>query len=177
MSALLLFGYNKFQDLHAGQEAELLLDELCIAIGESDGTLSDEMPIVMIDGYEYIGYLVIPDLDLKLPVMADWDYNRLELAPCRHFGSSRTDDLVIAAHNYKTHFGSLTELEMGAEIIFVDMEGIENRYALQMRDTFAPDDVSAIRDSDFDLVLYTCDYRGSSRIAAFFDRTDGEVMP
>ena len=121
LSALLLFLYNGYEERRAGQEAELLLDDIQSAIAEETGptmqpteveiditenaepteTLPAEMPVVMIDGYEYIGYLSIPDLKLELPVMSEWDYNRLKVAPCRHFGSSRTDDLVIAAHNYK----------------------------------------------------------------------------
>ena len=93
---------------------------------QSDATSSPtsldlEMPVVMLDGYEYVGYVEIPALELKLPVMSDWDYNRLTLAPCRQFGSSRTDDLVIAAHNYESHFGHLKDLSVGDAVTFTDM--------------------------------------------------------
>ena len=192
LSALLLFLYNEFEDRRAGQQAELLMDEIHsaiteetdpttkptefeIEITESQETLPAEMPVVMIDGYEYIGYLSIPDLELELPVMAEWDYNRLKIAPCRHFGSSRTDDLVIAAHNYKRHFGPLSKLDIGAEITFTDMEGIENRYALQELSTLAPDAVDAVQNSGYDLVLYTCTSGGATRVVAFCDRVMEEI--
>lgn len=58
--------------------------------------------------------------------MSEWDCSRLRIAPCRHFGSSRTDDLVIAAHNYKNHFGSLASLAVGTEIFFTDMDDISS---------------------------------------------------
>lgn len=193
LSALLLFLYNGFEDRRAGQQAESLMDdiqsaiaeetdpttkptEIVIDITESQETLSAEMPVVMIDGYEYIGYISVPDLELELPVMAEWDYSRLKIAPCRHFGSSRTDDLVIAAHNYKTHFGSLSKLKSGAEVIFTDMEGIENRYVL-MKDpeTLAPDAVDAVQNSGYDLVLYTCTPGGATRVVAFCDRVTEEI--
>ena len=199
LSALLLFLYNGYEEHRAGQEAELLLADIRSAIVEKTEpttepteieikitestepteTLSAEMPVVEIDGYEYIGYLSIPDLELELPVMSEWDYNRLKVAPCRHFGSSRTDDLVIAAHNYKTHFGSLSSLDAGAEIIFTDMDGIENRYTLMKEpETVAPDDVDAVQNSGYDLVLYTCTPGGATRVVVFCDRVadvlDGE---
>lgn len=192
LSALLLFLYNEFEDRRAGQQAESLMDEIQsviteetdpttkpteieIDVTESQETLPAEMPVVEIDGYEYIGYLSIPDLELELPVMSEWDYNRLKVAPCRHFGSSRTDDLVIAAHNYKRHFGPLPKLDIGAEIIFTDMEGIENRYALQELSTLAPDAVDAVQNSGYDLVLYTCTSGGATRVVAFCDRVTEEI--
>lgn len=196
LSALLLFLYNGYEERRAGQEAELLLDDIQSAIAEETDpttqpteieieitentepteTLPAEMPVVMIDGYEYIGYVSIPDLELELPVMAEWDYNRLKIAPCRHFGSSRTDDLVIAAHNYKTHFGSLSSLEIGAEVIFTDMDGIMNRYTLMKEpETLAPDAVDAVQNSGYDLVLYTCTPGGATRVVAFFDRVAEEI--
>ena len=196
LSALLLFLYNGYEERRAGQEAELLLDDIQSAIAEETGptmqpteveiditenaepteTLPAEMPVVMIDGYEYIGYVSIPDLELELPVMAEWDYNRLKIAPCRHFGSSRTDDLVIAAHNYKTHFGSLSSLEIGAEVIFTDMDGIVNRYTLMKEpEILAPDTVDAVQNSGYDLVLYTCTPGGATRVVAFCDRVTKEI--
>ncbi len=121
LSALLLLLYNRYEDAHAGQEAENLLTDIEAAIAAqttdtpaatmpnkggntatpSPTALDPEMPVVTLDGYEYVGYVEIPVLALKLPVMADWDYTQLKVAPCRQFGSSRTDDLVIAAHNYE----------------------------------------------------------------------------
>lgn len=65
------------------------------------------MTEVEIDGHRYIGTLEIPELELSLPVMTDWNYEQLRIAPCRYTGSTKTDDLVIAAHNYAKHFGLL----------------------------------------------------------------------
>lgn len=195
LSALLLFLCNRYEDRRAGQEAELLLDAIQSAIEQETEpttkpnkvdtdateriepveTLAPEMPVIEIDGHEYIGYVSIPDLELELPVMAEWDYSRLKTAPCRQFGSSRTDDLVIAAHNYMSHFGALSSLEEGAEILFTDMDGIENRYTLQRLDTLAPDAVDAVQNSGYDLVLYTCTPGGATRVVAFCERVAEEM--
>lgn len=143
---------------------------------ESTGPLDPEMPRVWMDGVDYIGYLTIPDLELELPVIADWTYERLQTAPCRQFGSSRTDDLVIAAHNYESHFGTLKNLELGARITFTDMEQIVNHYVLVKLENIDPTNIDAVQYSGHDLVLYTCTPGGALRVAAFFDRdTDPEA--
>ena len=181
LSALLLLLYNRYEDAHAGQEAESLLASVEEAISAqtmdvptaaapSPTPLDPEMPVVMLDGYEYVGYVEIPVLGLKLPVMSEWDYTRLRVAPCRQFGSSRTDDLVIAAHNYENHFGRLKELSKGDTVIFTDMEGLVNTYCVEKIETLAPDAVDAVQNSGYDLVLYTCTKGGKTRVTVFCDR-------
>ena len=184
LSALLLLLYNRYEDAHAGQEAESLLASVEAAISaqemaapnkpESTEALSlpldPEMPVVTLGGYEYVGYVEIPTLGLKLPVMAEWDYTRLQIAPCRQFGSSRTDNLVIAAHNYDTHFGKLKELSKGDTVIFTDMEGIVSTYCIEKLETLSPDAVDTVLNSGYDLVLYTCTKGGKTRVTVFCDR-------
>ena len=184
LSALLLLLYNRYEDAHAGQEAESLLASVEAAISaqemaapnkpESTEALSPpldpEMPVVTLGGYEYVGYVEIPTLGLKLPVMAEWDYTRLQIAPCRQFGSSRTDDLVIAAHNYDTHFGKLRELSEGETVLFTDMEGIVSTYCVEKLETLSPDAVDAVLNSGYDLVLYPCTKGGRTRVIVFCDR-------
>ena len=178
LSALLLFFHNRQEDIQAGQEAERLLANV-EAVIDAQATreptsaatpLDPVMPVVVLDGYEYVGYMEIPALELKLPVMSEWDYNRLKIAPCRQFGSSRTDDLVIAAHNYESHFGYLYQLELGDQVIFTDMDGIENLYEVTGLDTLNPIEVDAVQNSGHDLVLYTCTYEGKTRVTVFCDR-------
>ena len=184
LSALLLFLNNGYESRRAGQQSELLLSEIQAVMTEqtehstepkaTEETLPAEMPVQIIQGYGYIGYLAIPSIELELPVMAEWDYDRLQIAPCRHFGSTRTDDLVIAAHNYKSHFGQLEDLEPGTEILFTDMDGIVNYYTLIRQAILPPDAVDVVQNSEHDLVLYTCTPGGATRVTAFCDRVDQE---
>lgn len=199
VSALLLFFYNQREADMAGQEAENLMSDLeswmegqntepgTENTGESTGpaateenepaepTLDSEMPVVRINGYSYVGYVEIPVLELKLPVLSEWNYDRLQIAPCRQHGSSRTDDLVIAAHNYRTHFGRIKELSEGDTVIFTDMDDIVNTYSIAKIDTIDPYDVDCVLNSDFDLVLYTCTVGGKTRVTVFCNRTEEEI--
>lgn len=183
LAALGLYGYNRYEDAQAGAEAQVVVQDLeqkleqTVSKAESTETSSDseemlspELPVVMLDGYDYIGVISIPAIDIKLPVMSNWSYPKLKISPCREFGSSRTDDLVIAAHNYESHFGKLGSVSVGDNVIFTDMDGVENHYIVQKTDILQPTDVDAVEHSGYDLVLYTCTYGGKTRITVFCDR-------
>lgn len=185
LAALFLLTYNRYEDEHAGQEAESMLAEVQSIISEraaeeapplpkkdEEEATEPELTVTQIEGYDYIGCLSIPSLALELPVMSEWDYNRLKLAPCRQFGSTATDDLVIAAHNYKSHFGYLGQLEIGAKVTFTDMDGTVNTYAVEALNILKPTSVAEVQNSGYDLVLYTCTKGGKTRITVFCNRTD-----
>jgi len=173
ISALLLWYSNVAEDNRAAEEAGNVMEIIRPIITdkvEEEKELSPEMPVVKIGSYGYIGYLKIEAIDLELPVIDSWSYTKLETAPCRHFGSSRTDDLVIAGHDYKAHFKYLYKIPIGSEAVFTDMENIQNRYVLEKISKVKPEDVEAVQNSGYDLVLYTCTPGGKTRTVGFFNR-------
>lgn len=169
-SALLLFCYNRAEDADAGKEAAVMLQKVQEIIPEAGVVEPAVLTVIEVSGYEYIGYVSVPKLELELPVMADWDYDRLKIAPCRHFGSPEDDDLVIAAHNYKNHFGRLGSLVAEDVVMFTDMDGGMNTYAVREVKRVEPTDVEAVQNSDWDLVLYTCAFSGETRIVVGCER-------
>ena len=130
-----------------------------------------EMPAVEVDGGRYIGVLEVPSLGLELPVMETWSYPNLRVAPCRYSGSAYQDDMIVAAHNYKTHFGQLKELRPGDEVRFTDTEGNVFRYAVAALETLGKYDVEEMTSGDWDLTLFTCTYGGQSRVTVRCLRT------
>lgn len=175
--------YNHIEAEHAAEAADDTLVQIKGAIGQPDTDKqpentepleqSDEMPVVEIDGYGYIGYLSIPTLELELPVMSEWDYTRLKIAPCRYFGSTKTDDLVICGHNYTRHFGTLKNLQPGDQVFFTDMDGVTVAYEVKEVETLRPTQISEMTESGYDLTLYTCTYGGQARVTVRCNRTDG----
>ena len=180
LGAVLLLLYNHYEDWKAGEAARASVSEIKQNIAEFDtghqkstgGAPSSEMPTIEIDGYDYIGYLSIPALNLELPVMSKWDYARLKIAPCRQFGSVWTDDLVIAGHNYSRHFGSLSALAAGDGVAFTDMNGDTVDYSVADVKTLQPTEVDWVEHSGFDLILYTCTYGGKTRIVVCCNRSE-----
>lgn len=169
LAALLLLLYNRSEDRRAGQEAESLLEDVRSSMAANADPDPQEEPVEEIT-YDYAGVIAIPNLSLELPVIDQWSYARLKVAPCRQSGAAADGDLVIAAHNYKSHFGYLDRLEPGASVIFTDMEGTVYRYAVEEIRQLEPEDaedVSSVFSSEYPLVLYTCTPGGKARVAVF----------
>ena len=74
------------------------------------------------------------------------------------------NDLVICAHNYSQHFGRLKDLEIGSEVLLVDMEGNLFQYRVALIETIMPTDVEKMTDSEYDLSLFTCTLGGQTRV-------------
>lgn len=129
-----------------------------------------EMPTKMLNGYQYIGVLDVDSLELSLPVMDRWDYERLKVSPCRFAGNVYQDNLVICAHNYAHHFTPLKYVPIGTEVKFTDMEGNTFRYAVSSFETIGPNDVEGMVNGDWDLTLFTCNTSGQTRCAIRCDR-------
>lgn len=169
LSAAALLFYNYSENKKAEEQSQELINNLKDYISQHESSFvpdafEKEMTIVDIDGYGYIGYLYIPDIEVDLPVMADWDYTRLKISPCRYYGSTYTDNLVIAAHNYSSHFGYIGNLQKGAYVMFTDMDSNVTTYQVTSVELLNPTDVNKVKDTGDDLILYTCTYGGAQRI-------------
>ena len=169
-SALSLLFYNSYQEQKAYKETENVLSALEGETQNSTQADSSDETTVDVNGYDYIGVIEIPKIEIKLPVLSEWDYARLKIAPCRQFGSISTDDIVIAAHNYKKHFGSLSSLNIGDEIILTDTSKNTHEYSVARIEVLNPTDVEKVQNSGYDLVLYTCTYGGKTRVTLFCNR-------
>ncbi len=129
-----------------------------------------EMPTVEADGERYVGTLEIPVLSLSLPVISEWSYPRLKKSPCRFSGSAYMDDLIIIAHNYKTHFGLLKKLLPGDEVIFTDMAGNAFHYQVAETEILRPTQIDHLTETDYPLTLLTCTVGGRTRVTVRCDR-------
>lgn len=185
--AVALASYNLWDMRRAAASAEQVMDTLrpilemaSAAERESDsGSVEDhvlapdmDMPEQSVDGTEYIGVLEIPELGLCLPVAGSWDYERLKTSPCRYAGSAYTDDLVLAAHNYREHFGRLSTLSLDSELRFTDVAGNVFRYGVVEFETVGADAVEEVTSGSGDLTLFTCTVGGKSRVLLRADRIE-----
>ena len=178
LAALGLVVYNFMGDRSAGAEAESILDQAkrVIEVGQADydTDLEEtpdyirnpdmELPRAIINGHECVGVIQIPSLGLELPVISDFTYDELLAGPCRFFGSPYTNNLVICAHNYDSHFRRIRNLEDGDTIIFVDMDGNVFVYTVGLIAVLGATDVTEMCDSEWDLSLFTCTFDSQSRV-------------
>ena len=162
--------YNQWEDKNAEEMAKSLLENVQSIIDEKTTGINDteklptEMASIKVDGYDCIGILSIPVLDIELPVLTDWSYEKLTKAPCHYYGTYYEKDFVIAAHNYKSHFGRLSELQLGDIVFFTDVNGVVYYYEVVLLETLQKEATKEMITGGFDLSLYTCTPGGASRV-------------
>ena len=177
-AALFLSAYNAWESHEARDSARQVIAQLCDALpteAAEPTTLPDvrrEMPVKTINGRDYIGVLSIPSLELELPVISQWDYPALKVAPCRYSGSLYQDNLIICAHNYASHFGKLKELQPGDIVLFTDMDEHVVTFQMVERETLNPMDAEGMEAGDWDLTLFTCTIDGQTRVTIRFERVE-----
>ena len=175
-AALFLTGFNLYDEHRAERSVDHVLEQMkpqetpVLREGEIPDYLLNpdmEMPVEKIDGRDYIGTLEIPSLDLVLPVLGNWNYPNLRVAPCRYTGSAYQGNLIIEAHNYPSHFGNLKHLQEGEMVRFTDVDGNRFTYQVVVRETLEPtaiDEMQSEEDGAWDLTLFTCTIGGQSRV-------------
>ena len=172
--------YNRWEDQNAEGIAKDLLEDVqsimdekqpeqplpadTVNLPDDPEKIPTEMATVKVDGYDCIGVLSVPVLDLELPVLTDWSYAKLKKAPCHYYGTYYEKDFVIAAHNYQSHFGKLSELQPKDLILFTDVSGTVYCYEVVLLETLPGNATEEMIASGFDLSLYTCTPGGASRI-------------
>ena len=184
-AALFLSAYNEMESHEARNSAQQVIAQMCQTLPTETAAETEapaipeylldadrEMPVQTINGRDYIGVLTIPSLELELPVLSQWDYPALKVAPCRYSGSLYQDNLIICAHNYASHFGKLKNLRVGDTAIFTDMDENVVGFQLAAQETIQPEDLEAMEAGDWDLTLFTCTVGGQSRVTVRFVRED-----
>lgn len=168
LGAVGFVAYNRWEANNAEETTKDLLRNVQSVLSEehTEQSLTNDtkMTTAKVDGYDCIGILSVPALDLELPVLTDWSYAKLKKAPCHYYGSYYEKDFVIAAHNYKAHFGRLSELRAGDVIVFTDVGGTARYYEVVLLETLPKNATEDMITSGFDLSLYTCTTGGGNRV-------------
>lgn len=160
--------YNTIEDNHAGQQADAILDMFDDKQNDIDETKND--PVIVVEGDAFCGKVIIDKLGVELPVYDEWNYTRLKAAPCRYTGGIDTNDIIIAAHNYKSHFGTLNKLKNGDEVEFIDAYGTSHLYEVRELITLDGTAVSDMRSGGWDFTLFTCTKGGEQRVTVRCER-------
>ena len=191
-AALFLWAYNGQESRRAGDAAQQVITELtqsltrqppaeagadpeqteapAVKLPEYLLDAQREMPEKTVNGRAYIGVLSIPTLQLELPVLSQWSYPNLRVAPCRYSGSLYQNDLILCAHNYASHFGRLKTLQPGDTLLFTDMDDQVVSFQMVEQETLEPNDQEAMTTGDWDLTLFTCTPGGQTSVTLRFQR-------
>ena len=171
--SITLYIKNKYQELDTGKKSKEILDiiETKINVSDKEEIKSNTEDLVLnISGYDYIGVINIPSLNIKLPIMRETDYDRLAISPCKYYGNITTNELVLCAHDYVNQFGKISNLKEDDIVIITDVLGNNYVYKVVLTEELNPTDITNMIDSPFDLSLYTCSYGALKRITVRCNR-------
>lgn len=168
LAAAALVASNSLEERQAGEYSAAVIQELRAQMPETAIVAAPrdepEETAVALDGTRYLGLLTIPALELELPIRSDWSDAALRRSPCRYTGTAGEENLVIAGHNYRSHFGALFQLPPGSEVILETTDGRLLRYQVAEKEILAADAVEEMTAGESPLTLFTCTYGGRSRL-------------
>ncbi len=185
IAALCLTAYNVLDGVMAGKKSEQALEQLKSNIEGTDNSLDDmtsdgrplyekypemDMPLVEIDGEYYVGILEFPSLNITLPVRGEFSYSGLKTAPCRYDGSVYLNNMIIAGHNYSSHFRTLSNLSIGDRVSFTDGDG--NLFLYDVEEIVQVDgkDIEGMKTGNWDMTVFTCTLSGQARVTVRLSR-------
>lgn len=110
----------------------------------------------------FFGDLLIPALELELPVLSTYSQEAMDEYPCLYANDG--EHLVVCAHNADSHFGRIGQLGFGDEIT-IRTSSASYRYQIEKVEVLEPTEVKRMVESDYALTLFTCTPFGVRRVA------------
>ena len=151
---------------------EITTEEIMDEYSNDQGSNTlNQKSTIEIDGNAYMGLISIPKIGLDVPVMDNWSYPKLKVSPCRFLGSLENNDLVVAGHNYKSHFSNIKKLSIGDALQFKCTDGEVIGYTVSDIEVVNPNQLDRIIDTEYDLILFTCTSSGTQRFLLKCTRT------
>ena len=181
LAAALLAGKNLWQQHRAAQSAgELLalaearLEQREDTPAPPEGGQEEAAAGEALAGYEVDGILTIPALELSLPVLADYSEELLRVSVCLYSGTGgeNPQQMVIAGHNYRAHFGRLGQLQPGDAVTYTAMTGAQSHWRVARVEEISAQDPAALEQGGWDMTLLTCNLDLSLRLLVRLEQAD-----
>ena len=158
-----------------GMESEKILEKMEQILPETTpgipGTqLDTAMPVLQIQGKDYVAMIDVPAYGITLPVADTWDANRLHVTPSRYFGSAYNGTLVIGGSDHDRQFAFCSKIQHGAEIAVTDMTGETFTYTVGRIDRSKHADAQWLTAGELLWLLNGCslwDVRGTEAIIQY----------
>ena len=157
---------------HSRQQAEAYVASLRTLMPEPRSAFPEpqsnpEMPVLSLDGTDFVGILEIPRCGSVLPVGAEW--GKLAKYPCRLSGSIYDGSLQIGGSSQQGQYHFYREISVGDGVFFTDAAG--NRYSYTVTDIRYEQhaDQAALQRNDAALTLFIKNIYAFEYIIVFCD--------
>ena len=129
------------------------------------------MPVLSVDGTDFIGILEMPRYGSALPVAADW--GKVSKYPCCLGGSVYDRSIQIGTTSQKGQYDFYREISAGDTVFFTDMEG--NRFCYEVTDIRYEShaDQETLQRKDAALTLFIKNVYALEYIVIFCDVANG----
>lgn len=141
----------------SAQETAACVQTLKTLLSEPQGAFPEErtdntMPVLSLNGTDYVGILELPARASALPVCNDWGHTSRQ--PCRLSGSIYDGTMQIGGTSQKGQYAFYREISVGDAVCFTDMTG--KRYTYEVKDIRYEKhaDQAALHKKEAELVLF-----------------------
>ena len=110
------------------------------------------MPVLALDGRDYVCLLEVPRSSVTLPVADDWNTRSLADQPCRFWGSAMDSTLIIGGNSRQFEF--CARLDLDDPVVITDMQGREYTYRVCRVDRVDSASFEKLNDPNFHLTLF-----------------------
>ena len=112
-----------------------------------------------------MGLIEFPEYERVLPVMGVYDEELLRQYPCV-YGADECQEgqMIIAGHNYQSHFRCIRDFSPENEVIFTALDGEKTVYEVVKREEISGNDRKALLAGGWDLTLFTCAINRQNRV-------------
>ena len=154
----------------SAQRAEDYVQRIRTRIPQPQGAVLEErrengMPVLSLEGRDFIGLLEMPAYGLSLPVCGTW--GQISQYPCRLGGSVYDRSIQIGATSQKGQLDFYRQISLGDRVYFTDMEG--NRFSYEVTGIRYEKhaDQAALCRQESDLTLFVQNIYGLEYIVIF----------
>lgn len=171
---LLIFIIKKYGGRQVNEAKNKETLEVFSQINSDENT---EKTKIQMDGYDVIGTVKIPKINIEYPIVSIETSNSeetkkpMKFAIVRYWGGNVNDfgNLSIAGHNNYdgTMFGKTKKLEIGDAVELTDLTKQTIRYQIYQKFTTNPNDVSVLQTEDKsvrEVTLITCTNGNKERL-------------
>lgn len=162
-----------------GRQAQKILEQIRQRLPQRitgyEGIYTDtDMPVLSLEGTDYVGILDLPGYGVQLPVGSVWETGKLTTHPCRFWGSAYDGTLVIGGSGDKGQLDFCGKVNQGDRIRFTDMTGAEFDYQVTWVDRSKSAEGSWLMKEQYDLTLFARDPYSLQYIAVRCDLLMGD---
>ena len=169
ISVSLLLAYHIRMYLGAQHSQRILLQLYEILPEQTQGVPGmypdANMPVLEIEGTDYVAVVEVPSFGITLPVADQWDADKLYRSPARFLGSVYDNTLILGGADDAQQFGFCDKIQHGALVTVTDMTGAQFSYTVSEIDRAKHAETQWLAEADCDLTLFCHDVYSMEYIA------------